>query len=182
MASTWVNSNNENDLNVKGTLTISCDSTNYSPVTSMTFKYCPPESSYIPKQITYSGKTTIVFWQDGTKTVVKCAENEEFVPEIGVAEAIAEKVFGSRNQFLKAVKRGYRQPATENEKQQFLKEKAEAKTKKALSLIHQHEKELENQQKRLNSQLKNINSKMDQLKKRKESLGNSSVDDQNDGT
>jgi len=182
MAISWINSNVEN--NIKGTLTIFSNSTDYYSADngSLTLKYDPPENQYVPKQITYSGKTTIVFWQDGTKTIVKCAENEEFVPEIGVAEAIAEKIFGSRNQFLKAVRRGYRQPATQDEKQQFLKEKAEAKAKKALSLIRQQEKELENQQKRLNSQLKNINSKMDQLGKRKESLENSGVDDQSNGT
>ena len=130
MAISWINSNVES--NVKGTLTISCDTVNYHSLgdASLTLKYNPPENQYVPKRIIYSGKTTVVFWQDGTKTVVRCAEGEEFVPEIGVAEAIAEKVFGgSRSKFIKAVNQGYRQPATEEEKQQLLKEKAEAKTK-----------------------------------------------------
>jgi len=133
MAISWINSNVES--NVKGTLTISCDTVNYHSLgdASLTLKYNPPENQYVPKRIIYSGKTTVVFWQDGTKTVVRCAEGEEFVPEIGVAEAIAEKVFGgSRSKFIKAVNRGYRQPATEEEKQQLLKEKAELKTKKVL--------------------------------------------------
>jgi len=34
---------------------------------------------------------TIVFWSDGTKTVVKCAKNERFDAEKGVAMAIAKK-------------------------------------------------------------------------------------------
>lgn len=34
---------------------------------------------------------TIVFWSDGTKTVVKCAKNESFDAEKGVAMAIAKK-------------------------------------------------------------------------------------------
>ena len=129
MANTWVN--NHGESSIMGTLTISCDAVNYQSLGDgfLTLKYNPPENSYVPKRIIYSGKTTVVFWQDGTKTVVRCAEGEEFVPEIGVAEAIAEKVFGgSRSKFIKAVNRGYRQPATEEEKQQLLKEKAESKT------------------------------------------------------
>jgi len=87
-----------------------------------------PYEGLIPKRIVFSGRTTIVFWKDGTKTVVKCSDGETFIPEVGVAEAIANKVFeGSRSKFVKTVNKAYRQPVTEEEKEQL---KAEQKLKR----------------------------------------------------
>lgn len=46
------------------------------------------------KDVIFNNPVTIVFWADGTKTVVK-AENEEFDPEKGLAMAIAKKALGN---------------------------------------------------------------------------------------
>lgn len=46
------------------------------------------------KDVIFNNPATIVFWADGTKTVVK-AENEEFDPEKGLAMAIAKKALGN---------------------------------------------------------------------------------------
>ena len=35
----------------------------------------------------------VVFWSDGTKTVGKCMNNDEFNPEIGLAMAISRKYY-----------------------------------------------------------------------------------------
>lgn len=48
----------------------------------------------IIKDVIFSEPATIVFWKDGTKTVVKC-QNEEYDPEKGIAMAIAKKVYGN---------------------------------------------------------------------------------------
>lgn len=42
-------------------------------------------------KVVINAPATIVFWSDGTKTVVKCAKNERFDAEKGVAMAIAKK-------------------------------------------------------------------------------------------
>lgn len=55
-------------------------------------------------------KTTIVIWEDNTKTVVKSNGNEDFIPEVGFAEALAKKIYGSRNAFLRVVENAYHQP------------------------------------------------------------------------
>jgi hypothetical protein len=68
------------------------------------------EMSLIPVKIIYNKKTTICIWEDGSKTVVHCGENEEPFDENGVAMCVAKKVFGSRMKFLKAVNKGYHQP------------------------------------------------------------------------
>ena len=46
------------------------------------------------KNVIFNPPATIVFWEDGTKTVVK-AENEDFDPEKGLAMAIAKKALGT---------------------------------------------------------------------------------------
>jgi hypothetical protein len=46
------------------------------------------------ERVIYNGPATIVFWDGGTKTVVKC-HDEEFDPEKGLAMAIAKKALGS---------------------------------------------------------------------------------------
>lgn len=45
------------------------------------------------KKVIFNDPATIVYWSDGTKTVVK-RENEKFDPEKGLAMAIAKKLLG----------------------------------------------------------------------------------------
>ena len=44
--------------------------------------------------VIFNNPATIVFWSDGTKTVVKCDERDEFDPEKGLAMAICKRHFG----------------------------------------------------------------------------------------
>ena len=46
------------------------------------------------KKVIFNDPATIVIWNDGTKTVVKCCEDDEFDPEKGLAMAISKKVLG----------------------------------------------------------------------------------------
>lgn len=48
---------------------------------------------FYPKRIVRNGPAMVVFWTDGTKTVVKCHE-EEFDYEKGLAMALARKTWG----------------------------------------------------------------------------------------
>jgi hypothetical protein len=50
------------------------------------------------KDVIFNDPATIVFWSDGTKTVVK-AHNEEFDPEKGLAMAICKKILGNKGNF-----------------------------------------------------------------------------------
>lgn len=56
-------------------------------------------------KIIYSGNRTIVFWKDGTKTVVKCAQDSEFDEYSGFVAALAKKVFGSTHRIKKLISR-----------------------------------------------------------------------------
>ncbi len=47
------------------------------------------------KKVIFNDPATIVFWSDGTKTVVKCGANDAFDPEKGLAMAISKKFLGN---------------------------------------------------------------------------------------
>ena len=71
---------------------------NYIPydveLRSLIGQYYPTTSTPQIKNVILNPPATIVFWADGTKTVVK-AYREPFVPEKGLAMAIAKKVLGT---------------------------------------------------------------------------------------
>lgn len=48
-------------------------------------------------KIIFNNPATIVFWADGTKTVVKCMEGQEFNEYYGVACAIMKRFFGNNS-------------------------------------------------------------------------------------
>lgn len=56
-------------------------------------------------KVIFNEPATIVFWGDGTKTVVKCSKDDEFDPEKGLAMAIAKKFFGNENGYSKNIKK-----------------------------------------------------------------------------
>ena len=57
-----------------------------------------------PKRIIVNGRATIVIWEDGTKTVVKCMEGT--TPDVysGFTAALAKRVYGSNTQIKKFLK------------------------------------------------------------------------------
>lgn len=48
------------------------------------------------KKVIFNVPATIVLWEDGTKTVVKCGDYDVFDPEKGLAMAIAKKALGNK--------------------------------------------------------------------------------------
>ena len=46
------------------------------------------------KKVIFNKPATIVYWSDGTKTVVKCGKNDEWDEEKGLAMAISKKLIG----------------------------------------------------------------------------------------
>ena len=64
-------------------------------------------SSHIPeiKNVIFNDPATIVFWDDGTKTIVKCQDGDEFDPEKGLAMAIAKKAYGNKGSYCNKMKK-----------------------------------------------------------------------------
>lgn len=62
--------------------------------------------TYIPgiKKVIFNDPATIVIWDDGTKTIVKC-DCELYDPEKGLAMAIAKKALGNKGNYYETFKK-----------------------------------------------------------------------------
>lgn len=54
-------------------------------------------------KIIFNPPATIVFWEDGTKTVVKCAAEDEFSEYYGFLASLGKKVYENNNQIKKLI-------------------------------------------------------------------------------
>ena len=57
------------------------------------------------KDVIFNNPATIVLWADGTKTVVKCQNDDSFDPEVGLAMAIAKKALGNKGNYCNTIKK-----------------------------------------------------------------------------
>lgn len=64
--------------------------TGYNPIAKYRFRI---------KKVIFNAPATIVLWEDGTKTVVKCEERDDYDPEKGMAMAIAKKALGNQGNY-----------------------------------------------------------------------------------
>lgn len=86
---------------------IAADPTEYEPWD----KYCEAVEKQeqerrlkkiLPRKWVINGPATILFWQDGTKTIVKCNKDDEFDAQKGYLMAFFEKTTGmSKHQIAK---------------------------------------------------------------------------------
>lgn len=69
------------------------------------------------KNVIFSPPATIVYWADGTKTVVKAQGTEQYDPEKGLAMAIAKRAFGNQGNYYEVFKKWVKEekPAVKKE-------------------------------------------------------------------
>lgn len=60
----------------------------------LVYQECTVRPTFVIDKVLFNPPATIVFWQDGTKTVVKCKEGEEFSEWAGIALCLAKKLYG----------------------------------------------------------------------------------------
>lgn len=60
----------------------------------------------LPVKVIYHNPATIVFWGDGTKTVVKASSHDEFNEFAGFCAALAKKVYGTSSMVRRIVESG----------------------------------------------------------------------------
>lgn len=67
---------------------------------------CKGPFIHIPhiEDVIFNPPATIVFWADGTKTVVKCQDDDNFDPEKGLTMAIAKKALGNEGNYYNTIK------------------------------------------------------------------------------
>ena len=61
----------------------------------------PTDRNRLPyiKQVMFYDPATIVYWTDGTRTVVKCQDGDVYDPEKGLAMAISKKALGNKDNY-----------------------------------------------------------------------------------
>ena len=69
-----------------------------------------PEKSMEVDRIIFCDPATIVFWKDGTKTVVKCTKGTKFDKYAGFCAAVTKRVYENNSLVNKMVKNGYEEP------------------------------------------------------------------------
>ena len=57
------------------------------------------------KNVIFNDPATIVFWSDGTKTVVKVQDGDEYDEEKGLAMAISKKALGNKGNYCNVFKK-----------------------------------------------------------------------------
>lgn len=67
------------------------------------------------KKVVFNDPATIVFWNDGTKTIVKCGENDAFDPEKGLAMAITKKALGNQGNYFNQIKKWLPKPEEDDD-------------------------------------------------------------------
>lgn len=67
----------------------------------------PSRETYIPEitNVHFNEPMTIVIWNDGTKTIVKCQEGDTYSKETGLALCIAKKALGNMPNFNNVFKK-----------------------------------------------------------------------------
>lgn len=85
-------------------------------------KYFEPKAPkpvpYVPKikNVIFNEPATIIFWSDGSKTVVKCQEGEGYDPEKGMAMAISKKALGNMGNYCEVFKKWLPEEEVETER------------------------------------------------------------------
>lgn len=76
---------------------------NYRP--RVNYNYVSRRCIPMIKNVIFNDPATIVYWVDGTKTVVKCQEGDFFDPEKGLVMAITKKALGNQGNYFKEIKK-----------------------------------------------------------------------------
>ena len=75
----------------------------YTPFPVTPIEFIKVKDKWKP-HIIFNGAATIVFWTDGTKTVVKCKEGTEYNAEEGLRWCIIKKLLGDSPEFWSFIK------------------------------------------------------------------------------
>ena len=57
-------------------------------------------------RVIVNGPATVVFWNDGTKTVVKCTEDETWDDEKAIAMAVVKRLYGNKGAYFDLIRKG----------------------------------------------------------------------------
>ena len=59
----------------------------------------PKTAEPTPKKVIFSGPATTILWKDGTKTTVKCQDEDVWADDVGIAMCYLKKMLGNKGNF-----------------------------------------------------------------------------------
>lgn len=65
----------------------------------------PCISPFTIKNVYFNDPVTVILWADGTKTIVRCGEDDIYDPEKGLAMAISKKALGNKGKYYNTFKK-----------------------------------------------------------------------------
>lgn len=68
------------------------------------------------KKVIFNEPATIILWNDGSKTVVKCTDGEEYDPATGFAMAYVKKLYGNTGGIFRRCQKDYNEQMAKREK------------------------------------------------------------------
>ena len=68
-------------------------------------RYAAMNTMFSIKDVIFNPPATIVFWGDGSKTVVKCQNGEEFDPEKGLTMAFFKRMHDNKGHYFEEIKK-----------------------------------------------------------------------------
>lgn len=85
----------------------------YHPTKKLRFRH---NFNILPriKKVIFNNPATIVLWNDGTKTVVKCKKGDSYDQEKGLAMAISKKALGNKYNYYDIFKRWCKETVKED--------------------------------------------------------------------
>ena len=63
------------------------------------------ENNYMPDRIIRNGRATVIYWTDGTKTVVKKSEEQEDDPYSAFCAAVAKKIYDTNSRIKRILEK-----------------------------------------------------------------------------
>lgn len=74
-------------------------STNYKDVSKLGLVFNSHPTRPSIKNVYFNNPATVVLWDDGTKTVVKCQDGDTYSKETGLALCVAKKAMGNKGNY-----------------------------------------------------------------------------------
>ena len=71
----------------------------YNPDKRLSSSRTPKTAEPTPKKVIFSGPATTILWKDGTKTTVKCQDEDVWADDVGIAMCYLKKMLGNKGNF-----------------------------------------------------------------------------------
>jgi hypothetical protein len=72
-----------------------------------------------PKKVIFSGPATTILWKDGTKTTVKCQDEDVWDDDVGIAMCYLKKMLGNKGNFNNIFRRAMKVAEVQTKKEEL---------------------------------------------------------------